>query len=125
MFGKDTKIIMGDKQHKPIQEIRAGEFVKTLLGNKKVVKVHKKKETGMKFIFSDGFKVVVTSSQEFLLPSNEWKKASLLQEGDLVAKPDNTSAKIVDITPLDVMTSYGLAVDNEGSYILTNGMFVR
>ena len=124
MFGEDTKIIMGDKRHKSIKEVRSGEIVKTLIGNKKVINTYKKKETGMKFIFSDGFKVIVTSTQEFLLPSNEWKEASLLKEGDLVAKPDDTSAKIVDITPLDVMTSYGIETDG-GSYILTNGMYVR
>lgn len=125
MFAKDTKIIMANKYHKMIQDVKIGESVKTLLGNKKVVNIKRKKEDGMKFIFSDGFKVIVTRSQEFLLPSNEWKKASLLKEGDSVAKPDSTSAKIVDVTPMDVMSSYGLEVEDNGSYILTNGMYVR
>lgn len=125
MVTKDTMVITSTKGHRIIQEIRTGDVVKTIAGDRKVVKTDRKKDDGVKLIFSDGFKVIAGNSCEFLLYPNIWKKAQYLEEGDLVAKPDNTFAKIVDITPLTEINFYILSIEDNGCYVLSNGMAVR
>ena len=125
MLVKDTKVIFFDKSLKNVQNIIVGDKVKTKYGNKAVIEVSSQTEATRKFIFSDGFKIVVSNSQEFLLPTNEWKKVSELNEGDTIAKLDNTFAKIVDIT--DLVENQGVIIrteDNKG-VMLSNGMIVR
>ena len=125
MLVKDTKVIFFDKSLKNVQDIIVGDKVKTKYGNKAVIEVSSQTEATRKFIFSDGFKIVVSNSQEFLLPTNEWKKVSELNEGDTIAKLDNTFAKIVDIT--DLVENQGVIIrteDNKG-VMLSNGMMVR
>lgn len=125
MLVKDTKVIFFDKSLKNVQDIIVGDKVKTKYGNKTVIEVSSQTEVTRKFIFSDGFKIVVSSSQEFLLPTNEWKKVSDLNEGDTIAKLDNNFAKIVDIT--DLVENQGVIIrteDNKG-VMLSNGMMVR
>lgn len=125
MLVKDTKVIFFDKSLKNVQDIIVGDKVKTKYGNKAVIEVSSHTEATRKFIFSDGFKIVVSNSQEFLLPTNEWKKVSELNEGDTIAKLDNDFAKIVDIT--DLVENQGVIIrteDNKG-VMLSNGMMVR
>lgn len=125
MLVKDTKVIFFDKSLKNVQDIIVGDKVKTKYGNKTVIEVSSQTEATRKFIFSDGFKIVVSNSQEFLLPTNEWKKVSELNEGDTIAKLDNNFAKIVDIT--DLVENQGVIIrteDNKG-IMLSNGMMVR
>lgn len=125
MLVKDTKVIFFDKSLKNVQDIIVGDKVKTKYGNKAVIEVASQTEATRKFIFSDGFKIVVSNSQEFLLPTNEWKKVSELNEGDTIAKLDNDFAKIVDIT--DLVENQGVIIrteDNKG-VMLSNGMMVR
>lgn len=128
MLQQDTKIIMAKKNHKNIQNVNGLDSVKTKYGDDKVVekRTSLNDEAGMKLIFSDGYKVVVTESQEFLMyHTKEWKMAKDLVEGDLLLTPDNTFVKLVDITKMNINPSYTIFTENNNGYILANGLYSR
>ena len=128
MLQQDTKIIMAKKNHKSIQDVFETDIVKTKYGDNKVVEIKTSlnKENGMKLIFSDGYKVTVTESQEFLMyNTKDWKKTKDLVEGDLLLTPDNTYVKLVDITKVKLNTSYNIVTEKNNGYILANGLYSR
>ena len=123
MLAKDTKIIVRNRVFTPIQDIKNGDVVITKFDNEVITDVKSSIKNAFKFIFSDGYKVIVSESLYFLLPTQEWKCVTELNEGDFVYKPDNTYAKIVDITPLGKIEVYGFNSKN-GVYLI-NGMYIR
>ena len=59
MFTEDIKILMASGSVKNISEIKAGNWVKTINGDRKVVSVSKGEDFFSKFILSDGSKFLV------------------------------------------------------------------
>jgi hypothetical protein len=123
MLAKDTKIIMKNKVQTPIQDIVKGDWVKTKYNDEIVTKTSKHVKEAYKFIFSDGFKVIVGEGCSFVSPNEELISITKLKEGDYVAKPDNNYVTIVDITPLGKMEVFDITTEN--AYYLVNGMCVH
>jgi RecA/RadA recombinase len=81
-----TKIIMSDGSLKNIENIVEGDYVKTLIGDKRV-KHTWNPDTLMEgtpecfeFEFEDGYKVICSQNHRFLV-GNEWVEATDLREG--------------------------------------------
>lgn len=122
MLHADTKILMSSGNILKISEVKVGNYVKTILGNKRVVSVETGKEFFSKFILSDGMKLTISDSQKLLTPNKEWIPICKVQEGCVFLKPNDKTSKVIDITPLQSMEGYNLIIEDDGSFILDNGM---
>jgi hypothetical protein len=122
MLHADTKILMSSGNILKISEVKVGNYVKTILGDKRVVSVETGKEFFSKFILSDGMKLTISDSQKLLTPNKECIPICKVQEGYVFLKPNDKSAKVIDITPLQSMEGYNLIIEDDGSFILDNGM---
>lgn len=125
MLDKDTKIIVSNRNLISIQDVKKDTKIYTFYGTDVVTDTSSKKETGYKFIFSDGYKCIFGESQELLMPNETWKSVVDIKENDVVMKPDSTTAKIVDITKVGKITGYTLTTKNNCGYILANGAYTR
>lgn len=122
MFTENIKILMASGSVKNISEIKAGDWVKTISGDKKVISVSQGKDFFSKFILSDGSKFLVSDAQKFLTPEKTWISVSKINEGTLLRLPGNNSVKVIDITSIQSMEGYNLIVEDDGSYIISNGL---
>ena len=122
MFAKDMKVLMSSGSIKDISDISTGNWVKTINGDRKVVSVSKGEDLFSKFILSDGSKFLVSDAQKFLTPEKTWISVSKIKEGTLLRLPGNKSVKVIDITSIQSMEGYNLVVEDDGSYIISNGL---
>lgn len=122
MFAKDMKVLMSSGSIKDISDISTGNWVKTINGDRKVVSVSKGEDFFSKFILSDGSKFLVSDAQKFLTPEKTWISVSKIKEGTLLRLPGNKSVKVIDITSIQSMEGYNLVVEDDGSYIISNGL---
>lgn len=122
MFAKDMKVLMASGSIKDISDVSAGYWVKTINGDRKVVSVSKGEDFFSKFILSDGSKFLVSDAQKFLTPERTWISVSKIKEGTILRMPGNNSVKVIDITPIQSMEGYNLVIEDDGSYIIYNGL---
>lgn len=123
-----TKIYMSTGELKSVEDIQGGEYVKTRYGDKMVSHTWNPDtlEDGtpecLKLIFSDGFKLTCSKSHKFLTPLQKWVRADELEEGSVLALPDNGSVKVIDITPVGKHPVYDIEVEEASHYYLENGI---
>lgn len=122
MFMEDIKILMASGNIKSVSDVKSGEWVKTIDGDKKVFSVSQGKDFFSKFILSDGSKFLVSDAQKFLTPEKTWISVSKIKEGMLLRTLGNNSVKVIDITPIQSMEGYNLVIEDDGSYIISNGL---
>ena len=122
MLHADTNVLMSSGNILKISEVNVGNYVKTPRGDKKVLSVESKEEFFSKFILSDGVKLMVSDSQKFLTKDEEWILVCKVKEGCVFRKPGGKTAKVIDITPLQNMIGYNLVIEDDGSFILSNGL---
>jgi hypothetical protein len=122
MLHADTNVLMTSGNILKISEVKEGYYVKTRFGDKRVLAVEHGEDFFSKFILSDGMKLMVSDSQKFLTPTEEWVSVCKVKEGCVFRKPGGKSAKVIDITPLQSMVGYNLVIEGDGSFILSNGL---
>lgn len=122
MLHADTNVMMTSGNILKISEIKEGFYVKTNRGDRKVLRVESGEDFFSKFILSDGVKLMVSDGQKFLTPSKEWISVSKVQEGCVFRKPGGKSVKVIDITPLQSMVGYNLVIEDDCSFVLSNGL---
>lgn len=122
MLHSDTNVLMSSGKILKISEVKEGNFVKTIVGDKKVLSVKSGEEFFSKFILSDGLKLMVSDTQKFLTNLEEWISVNKITEGCVLRKPGEKTAKVVDITPLQSMVGYNLVIEDDGSFMLSNGL---
>ena len=122
MLHADTNVLMSSGNILKISEVNVGNYVKTPRGDKKVLSVESKEEFFSKFILSDGVKLMVSDSQKFLTKDEEWIMVCKVKEECVFRKPGGKTAKVIDITPLQNMIGYNLVIEDDGSFILSNGL---
>ena len=122
MLHADTNVMMSSGKILKISEVKEGFYVKTPVGDKKVLRIESGEDFFSKFILSDGVKLMVSDAQKFLTPSEEWISVSKVKEGCVFRKHGGKYAKVIDITPLQGMVGYNLVIEGDGSFILSNGL---
>jgi hypothetical protein len=125
MLTKDINVLMASGSVLPISEVKAGDMIKTLSSNKKVLSVEMKEDFFSKFILSDGNKFLVSDSQKFLTSDRTWIQVSKIQEGTLLKKPGSKTAKVIDITPIQRMEGYNLIIQDDEYFVLANGLSTK
>ena len=126
------KIIMADGTLKAIESVHVGDYVKTLMGNQKVIaKWHPKNLVDgtphcYKIKISCGESVECSENHRFLLMNEngfEWIKAKHLKKGDILCSMGTKYMKIVDdIEYVGRKEVYDITVKTANSYILENGI---
>ena len=123
-----TEVIMANGTLKKIEDIKVGDMVKTLYGDKKVYHTWTPKTLGnghprcFKLIFSDGYKVTCSETHKFMTPEGKWIEAKDITEGSYLRMPDNTKVMVVDITDVGNKDVYDISVKDVEHYILKNGL---
>lgn len=123
-----TEVIMANGTLKKIEDIKVGDMVKTLYGDKKVYHTWTPKTLGnghpkcFKLIFSDGYKVTCSETHKFMTPEGKWIEAKDITEGSYLRMPDNTKVMVVDITDVGNKDVYDISVKDAEHYILKNGL---
>jgi RecA/RadA recombinase len=90
----ESLILMADNTYKEIQNIQEGDYVKTLIGDKKVELTWKFNKPSFKVEFEDGSTLICSEDHRFFIgedrddPLNElnWVHVKNLVEGSLVSK---------------------------------------
>jgi hypothetical protein len=143
-----TKIIMADGNTKNIEEVQVGEMVKTRLGDNEVTHTWNKDSEGfegkdrecVEIEFDDGHKVTCTTNHKFFY-HGEWIEAKNLIVGGFVEKKNNLSlekydgilinqgkkdqtleVRIKTITNVGLKEVYDISVNEEPSYVFSNGV---
>lgn len=89
-----SKVIMSNGELKNIEDIRVGDKVKTIVGNKEIMNTWKFKKDTLDIEFEDGSKITCSKDHRFFIGENvddilddsKWIKASDLVEGDEIKK---------------------------------------
>lgn len=124
-FLKGTKILMGDKSLKEIQDITVGEKVTSydagknslITGQVSKIFVHQNIDGGYLIVNN----ILKVTKEHPIWSDNKWKKAEDLQKGDMLLDKDCNEVEITSIESVEgINTVYNLEVEGEHNYFADN-----
>lgn len=122
MIAPQTKIHVAAGGVREASLLKEGIVVKTPKGNKKISEVKMGEDFVSKFIFSDGYKCLLSDAQHLMTPEMTWTPVSRIKEGMVFRTHGEAYVKVIDITPLGRQECISIVVEDDGSYVLANGM---
>lgn len=130
----DSLIIMSDGSFKKIEDVKSGDFVKTLIGNRKVLKVWDFEKESYEVEFKDGSKVICSEDHRFYIGDHcddwaieeGWVSVKNLKEGEYIFKITSHTdifdkLKVTNIKSLGSTRVKDLTVEEAQHYISSNG----
>jgi hypothetical protein len=131
----DHEILKSDGTYVHIKDVKDGDIVKTLNGDKPVEDtVEYKKSPIMKITLEDGYEIKCTPEHKFLVKeewTNDkndscWKSANELNEDDIILKIVMKSFEEVKVKKIEYLkdkeTTYDIQIKDSHHYVLKNGV---
>lgn len=135
-----STIIMADDSNKKIEEIKEGDKIKTLIGDREISQTWNFNKNVIKVEFDNNTELIVSEDHRFYIgdynidihDNKKWIKAKNIESGDYITsiKKDNikqffeelVKLKIKKVTKLKSTKVYDLSVDEAEHYITSNGV---